>query len=315
MLLLALSAAACQREPAAPACDRPGVPLGLVDQEALMRDVVSLAGPELGGRYAGSAGSKLAQEYLIGRFGQIGATTLPGFGWKWSYAAVLSLEERYDGTNLMGVVSGDGTAPGWIVLSAHYDHLGIVDGKLHPGADDNASGVAAVLAIAELARREPFRHDLLVILFDGEERGLSGSKAWSDDPPIPLSEIVLNVNLDMVARGDDGNLWVTRSPQLLSSGSLEGLAAQVPVCLRFGHDGTDERVDWTAQGDHYHFARHRIPFAYFGVEDHDDYHRPTDTADRIDPRWFAASVETVATSLRALDAELAARSSQDLVTP
>jgi Zn-dependent M28 family amino/carboxypeptidase len=277
----------------------------LVDQDTLMRDVVSLSGPEAAGRYAGSDGSKVAQRYLTDRFQQIGATTVPGFGWKWSYAAILSLDERYDGTNLMAVVRGDGTAPGWIVLSAHYDPLGIVDGKLHPGADDNASGVAAVLAIAELARREPLRHDLLVLLFDGEERELSGSRAWIDDPPIPRSEIVLNVNLDMVARGDDGNLWVTRSPQLRSTGALEGLAAQVPICLRFGHDGTDERVDWTGQGDHYHFARHRIPFAYFGVEDHDDYHRPTDTPDRIDSRWFAASVETIATALRALDAELA----------
>lgn len=315
MVLLALSAAACQREPAAPPCDRPGVPLGLVDQEALLRDVVSLAGPEAAGRYAGSAGSKVAQRYLTGRFEQIGATTVPGFGWKWPYAAVLSLDERYDGTNLMAVVRGDGTAPGWIVLSAHYDHLGMVDGKLHPGADDNASGVAAALAIAELVRREPLRHDLLVVLFDGEERGLSGSKAWSDDPPISLSEIVLNINLDMVARGDDGNLWVTRSPQLRSSGSLEGLAAQVPVCLRFGHDGTDERVDWTGQGDHFHFARHGIPFAYFGVEDHDDYHRPTDTADRIDPRWFAASVETIAAAVRALDAELAVGTAEGEAAP
>ena len=99
-----------------------------------------------------------------------------------------------------------------IVLSAHYDHLGIRDGRIYPGADDNASGVATLLEIARVCVAQPFRHGLVIAALDAEEGGLQGARAFMAGPPVPKDRIALNVNLDMVARGDKGEIYVAGTP-------------------------------------------------------------------------------------------------------
>ena len=147
---------------------------------------------------------------------------------------------------------------------------------------------------------------MVLALFDAEEKGLRGARAFVADPPVPLRDIALNVNLDMVARGD-GLLWAGgayHTPALAPI--LEGVAADAPVTLRLGHDrpGAPEGDDWTGSSDHAPFHRAGIPFVYFGVEDHPDYHRPTDDFENVDPANFMANVRTILAAVRALDAEL-----------
>jgi Zn-dependent M28 family amino/carboxypeptidase len=193
------------------------------------------------------------------------------------------------------------------VLSAHFDHLGIRDGVMYPGADDNASGVAVMLGIAEYCKKTPFTHTVIFAAFDAEELGLQGAQAFVATPPVPLDRIALNINLDMVSRNDKRELFASGTyqwPQLKAP--LEAVAKRAPITLLFGHDkpmaiaGGVE--DWTNQSDHGPFNSAKIPFVYFGVEDHADYHKPTDTADKIDRGFFVDVAETILDGVLALDA-------------
>jgi len=163
-----------------------------------------------------------------------------------------------------------------------------------------------LLELAAQCVAQPFGRDIVVAAFDAEEGGLNGAEAFISAPTLPRGRIALNVNLDMVARGDKGEIYVagtTHYPALRSL--LEPVAARAPIRALFGHDlpGSGED-DWTFQSDHGPFHRAGIPFVYFGVEDHPDYHKPTDTADKINPDFFAKAVGVVLDALRALDVGL-----------
>lgn len=273
---------------------------GEFDGDALMRDVAALAADGTEGRRTASAGAQRARGYIARRLRESGLEPR-----KAHFAYEHRGEER-KGINLWAAVPGQ-TADRWIVVTAHYDHVGIVDGAIHNGADDNASGVAALLALADALQRERPRHSVLLVALDAEEPGLYGARAFVGTPPVPVDRMALNVNLDMVSRGDGGELWAVGAnlhPPLRPL--LEATAETAPVPLRLGHDGTpDGGDDWTGSSDHAAFAAAGIPFVYFGVENHADYHRPGDDADKIDPEFFRGSVETILAALRRLDAGLA----------
>jgi Zn-dependent M28 family amino/carboxypeptidase len=199
-----------------------------------------------------------------------------------------------------------------IVVTAHYDHVGQSDGVIHNGADDNASGTAALFAVAEALRRAPPEHDVLLVALDAEEVGLHGARAFVAAPPVPIGRILLNVNLDMLARGDLGELWAA-GPRLYSAlvpaVTAAAEAAHIPV--RLGQDYSpgergEGREDWTGSSDHAPFAAAGIPYVFFSVENHADYHRPTDDAERVEARFYAGAVAAVIDTLRRLDADGAA---------
>ncbi|MGE0158089.1 MAG: M20/M25/M40 family metallo-hydrolase [Gemmatimonadales bacterium] len=281
-----------------------GQPLPELDSARLLSDLSVLAHDSMEGRAAGTAGGQRARAFLSRALGEAGARPFAG-GFEQPFAWT-----RGSGVNLVGMVPGrsdPGSASGDVIfLTAHYDHLGVRDGQIFNGADDNASGAAAVLEIVRRVSREPLEHTLLVALFDAEELGSRGARALVAEPPVPLERVALDVNLDMVAR-TAGLLWAggaAHTPALRPV--LEGVAARAPVTLRLGHDrpGAPEGDDWTEQSDHVAFHEVGIPFVYFGVEDHPDYHRPTDDVERIDPGEYVAAVRTILMALRALDAAL-----------
>ncbi len=171
----------------------------------------------------------------------------------------------------------------WVVLSAHYDHLGahaVPPGQdgIWNGADDNASGTAAVLEIArQLSAAAPPRRSVLVLFTSGEERGLLGSAHHSMHPLVPYDRIVANINVDMVGRSDG-------SVQAIAHGSDEmfSLAAEIGtkngIVVR-----PDAHPSWRLVYflDSYHFARFDVPFVHFFTDLHEDYHQPSDEAERI----------------------------------
>jgi Zn-dependent M28 family amino/carboxypeptidase len=189
------------------------------------------------------------------------------------------------------------------VLSAHYDHLGVRAGRMFPGADDNASGAAAILELAAQCMARPFRHDLVIVAFDAEEGGLNGARAFVASGLVPTDRTAVNVNLDMVARGDKGEIYVAGTRHSPALGPLlDQVASRAPIRVRFGHDAPGSgHDDWTLQSDHGEFHKAGVPFVYFGVEDHPDYHQPTDTPDKIKPEFFAKAVTVILATLRALD--------------
>ena len=181
-------------------------------------------------------------------------------------------------------------------MTAHYDHLGVRGGRVFPGADDNASGVAALIAVAQYIAAHRPRHPMIVAALDAEELGLEGAKAFLRAPPVPRAAIGLNINFDMVSRSDRNEIYAAGTYHYpWTKPIIDEVQRQSAVKILFGHDrpktsGTAED-DWTMQSDHGAFHQAQLPFVYFGVEDHPDYHQPTDTADRIDPAFFSRVVE------------------------
>ena len=275
-----------------------------IDADRLMSTVAVLADPKFEGRAAGSPGGIAARGLIGERFRAIGLEpSAGGYLVPFTFTRKSATAATVNGVNIVGVCPGKDPKLPVFVVSAHYDHLGIRDGVVYPGADDNASGVAVILELAAYCRKNPFRRSIVFAAFDAEEGGLQGARAFVSKPPLPKERIALNVNLDMVSRSDKREIYIAgthHTPDLRPT--LEAVAATARVKVLFGHDrpgsGSD---DWTVQSDHYAFHTAKIPFVYFGVEDHPDYHKPTDTADKINRAFFVDVAETILSAILALD--------------
>lgn len=275
-----------------------------IDPATLSHDVSVLAADSMEGRGAGTEGGARARRYLLRRFPEVGLQP-PAAGWEMPFEIPGNPPRR--GVNVLGVVPGTSSPDRWIVVTAHYDHLGVRNGTVYNGADDNASGVAGLLALAEYFAHERPAHSMMFVALDAEEMGLLGAEAFVEAPPIPLEDIALNVNLDMVGRNAAGELYVAGTSHYPALAPIvERVAADAPVRLIAGHDTPSARPsdDWTGASDHGAFHSKGIPFLYFGVEDHPDYHRPTDDFEGILKEFHAAAVETVRRALVAADATL-----------
>ncbi|WP_395649918.1 M20/M25/M40 family metallo-hydrolase [Brevundimonas sp.] len=287
----------------APAAPPPVQPV----PEQLMTDVRVLSADDMEGRDTGSPGGERARAYIVSRLEAIGIAA-PPMGRLQPFAAEVPTRSgptRYAGTNILGLIPGTRVPDRYIVISAHYDHVGTRDGLIYNGADDNASGVATMLEIATQLKAQPPEHSVIIVAFDGEERGLIGAKHFVQAPPVPLASIALNLNFDMTARAEtDGHLWVTgtyQHPTLRPM--LEPVPAVGPVSLAFGKDTPQDTGanNWVEASDHGAFFKAGIPFLYLGVDYHPDYHRPSDDFERITPSVFASATEVAVSAFRALD--------------
>ena len=287
---------------------------GPVDQTILLDDVRTLASDAFEGRRTGSAGSRKAQAYLRQRFRALG---LMSFGAQKGaaheaannadYAQPFAFRTRSvkklfvpgqpyqtdypEAVNLIGYLRGSAAPDKFLVVSAHYDHLGVRQGRLYPGADDNASGVAALLAVAAYFKAHPPRHSVIFAAFDGEELGLRGARAFMAAPPVPRAQLIANLNLDMLAHNDSNEIVAVGAyPWPVLKALLGEAAGRSAVRVLAGHDrpllvaGMVE--NWNDSSDHAPFNDAGIPFLYFGVADHADYHAPSDTFEHINPAFF-----------------------------
>ena len=190
--------------------------------------------------------------------------------------------------NVVAAVTGSDPAlrNEWLVIGAHYDHLGLGDrnslapsqiGQIHHGADDNASGTAGVMELARLAvkNRADFKRSVLFITFAGEELGLLGSSNFVNHPTIPLKNVVAMINMDMIGRLNNDKLFiggVGTSPQFKPL--LEDLKKSVALQIEYSDSGY-------GASDHTSFNAKKIPVLFFFSGLHTDYHKPSDTADKI----------------------------------
>jgi len=298
--------AAQAREESASKPDAPRVTSKVIDADQLLEDVRVLAGDAMEGRGAGTRGGEMARAYIIHRLGDIGVKPL----WS-SYEQPFDLPAGEDGkprkgSNVVGFVRGKSHPERFIVVTAHYDHLGIRNGKIYNGADDNASGVAAMLQLAAHFSREQPENSMIFAALDAEEIGLVGAHALVKQFQSERRDVALDFNLDMVSHNDKGELYVAgafRTPALKPY--LEQVAKRAPVKLLLGHDRPEQgHDDWTDQSDQYAFHKAGIPWVYFGVEDHKDYHKPTDKFDTITPAFFVRAAETLLDALQMLDRNL-----------
>lgn len=306
-ILAALLVAACAGA-AGPATDTsaagpaPSAPLPVLDSARLIGDLYRLADDSMAGRGAGTPENAKARAWLVSEFRRIGLAPV-GNGFEQPFAFVRrGASDSTRGANVLGRLRGTRVPGRVLVVSAHFDHVGTRNGEIFNGADDNASGTAAVLAMAAWFKAHPPEHTIIFALWDAEEVGLVGARHFVAHPPVPLASIAANVNLDMVSRNDRGELYAagaTPYPQMRPL--LEALRPRAAVTLLLGHDSGTGSENWTNQSDQGAFHAVQIPFVYFGVEDHPDYHRPTDDPSRIQPGFYYRVVRTVAAFVESLD--------------
>lgn len=194
--------------------------------------------------------------------------------------------ERRETQNVLGLL--EGTDPDLrdevVVVGAHYDHVGIINGLIHNGADDNASGTAGLLEIAEAFAElpRPPRRSVLFIAFSAEELGLLGSAFYVANPVIPLHKTVAMINMDMISRNEEDEVTVIGSKRSRELHELN-IAANHEIGLTLKYDG--ER--FFDRSDQANFARHRIPVIFYNADIHPDYHRPSDDSHKINPNKLA----------------------------
>lgn len=252
-------------------------------------DVVYLASDYLGGRESGSEGEKLAAEYIVYRFNQLGLTP-KGDNGGWYQAFDFDFKtnphaatgEARTGQNVVAYL--DNGAPRTIIIGAHYDHLGMGhfsslhagEEAVHNGADDNASGVAALLRLAgELKAGKAKANNYLFIAFSGEELGLYGSKYFANHPTINLGTVSYMVNMDMVGRLNE--------EKVLAIYGVGTSPAFKPVLEKIQIGGIKITTSDSGVGpsDHTSFYLKDLPVLHFFTGQHRDYHKPADDAELI----------------------------------
>lgn len=298
---LALACALLSLAAAAPAFAGPG--------DKALDDVRILSADDMQGRAPGTPGSEKARAYILSRFAEIGLSPV-GDKFEQPFSFAKRDGSAVQGVNLVARIKGtakEAASGKAMVVSAHYDHLGVRHGEIYNGADDNASGVAGLLAVAEAFKVKRPKHDVIFAVVDAEESGLRGAKAFVAAPPVPLATIALDVNFDMLSKNPKNELYASgTAPFPYLKPILVKVATTAPVTLKLGHD-TDadgKQNNWTDQSDHYAFGEKGVPWVYFGVEDHPEYHRPTDDFATVPQDFFKRSVATVVQASLALERDL-----------
>lgn len=216
---------------------------------------------------------------------------------------VAVVRERKVVRNVVAYLPGE--TKEYVIIGAHYDHLGLGEqnsmapklaGTPHPGADDNASGTAGVLELARRFASEPkHKRGILFLAFAGEELGLLGSRYYVDHPELPLSDAVAMINLDMIGRPRDHKIYVggVRS----GSSFKELVEVSLPKHqMKPDYSGMGE----TGASDHQSFATKQVPALFFFSGLHADYHKPSDTWEKIDPAGASDVLRGVADIAEAL---------------
>ena len=273
-----------------------------------------LASDSLEGRETGKPGQKKAAAYIANHFKEIGIppykrkTYFQKFKVKSKrhvckcddcdltfFKRVFKSNQIIRGENVLGFIEGSDLKEELIIITAHYDHLGKHDSLIFNGADDDASGVAGAMEIAEafmLAKKDGKgpRRSILIMPVSGEEKGLLGSKYYTDNPVYPLNNTIANLNIDMIGRLDDwhstGNyVYLIGSDRL--SYDLHNINEEVnnkytKLDLDYKYNDEEDPNRYYYRSDHYNFAKNNIPVIFYFNGVHEDYHRPSDTIEKLD---------------------------------
>jgi len=268
-----------------------------INQVDLQKIVYALASHDYLGRRTGEKGQKLAAKFLANYYKNraINATND-------SANYLQNIPKNYfkglsdaNSENVIAYIKGSLYPNQFIIISAHYDHLGMRYGRLYPGADDDASGTSAVLEIAEafkLASNAGHRPKRSVVFLNmtGEEEGLFGSKYYTENPIFPLEKTVANLNIDMVGRIDNKHINNPNFIYLIGSDKLSTELHQISetanktythLKLDYTYNDENDPNRFYYRSDHYNFAKNNIPIIFYFNGVHDDYHQPSDTPDKI----------------------------------
>jgi Zn-dependent M28 family amino/carboxypeptidase len=275
--------------------------ISVISETSLKTNLTIIASDEMGGRETGSEGQKKAGNYIIEQYKKAGITFPKGA--KSYYQAVPAAflntrrnENLPDSENIWAFIEGSDKKDEIVVVSAHYDHVGIENGEVYNGADDDGSGTVALIEIAKAfqkAKKEGKgpRRSILILHVTGEEHGLLGSKYYSENPLFPLKNTVADVNIDMIGRRDelhkdDNNYVYVIGSDYLSTElyTICENANQKFIGLNLDYKFNDKKDPnrFYYRSDHYNFAKNGIPSVFFFNGVHADYHRASDEVDKIE---------------------------------
>jgi len=260
-----------------------------------------LASDSFEGRCTATEGQKMAAAYIAGQMEKYGLQQVAkdsngNLSWfqSWPFAKRFGDKKKYTpySENVMGVLPATSPSEEYVVISAHYDHLGIIRDTIYYGADDNGTGSSSLLELIRIYHDlTPVREkNILFLFFSGEEKGLLGSAYYAEHPVLPLSATVCDLNIDMVGRADsthaaDSNyVYVIGSDRI--SKKLDSLLQVAnglhhPMELDYTYNDENDPQRLYERSDHYNFAKNGVPVAFFFSGLHPDYHRSTDDIEKI----------------------------------
>jgi len=293
----------------AAALQLPTVTSKVIDAPQLLRDLQTLSADDMQGRQVGTPGGEKARAFVVERFkasglAPFGATYESPFAFTAGRGAQ---QAEPKGVNVIGRIEGTRSRDRYIVISAHYDHIGVRNGEVANGADDNASGTAALFALAKYFTAHRPANSLIFAAFDGEESGLRGARAFVAAPPVDIAAIAIDLNMDMIGRDPNNLLYVVGTyTQPFLKPFIGHVQAKAPVILVMGHDDPTQKgiEDWTSQSDHKAFCDAKVPCLYFGVEDFGQHHRVTDDFDTMTHRFYVRAAETMVLAVKEFDSNL-----------
>ena len=283
----------------------PEVRSSVIDAPQLIRDLQTLSADDMEGRLVGTPGSAKARAYVIERFKASGVRPF-GSAYEHPFSFTRGRDSQpVQGVNVLGYIEGTRNPRRYLVITAHYDHVGVRNGQVFNGADDNASGTAALFALAKYFSTRRPENSLIFAALDAEESGLRGAQAFVASPPVAADALAINLNMDMIGRDPKDLLFVVGTfAQPFLKPFIERIAAKAPVKLVMGHDDPKEKENWTSQSDHKAFCDAKIPCLYFGVEDFDQHHKATDDFETMTHAFYVRAVETMVLAVREFDASL-----------
>lgn len=272
-----------------------------VSETNLNKNLFVIASDEMEGRDTGTEGQKKAGKYMIEHYKKLGIPYPKGAQ---SYYQPIPAEffvrpfspKLPPSENIWAFIEGSEKPEEILVISAHYDHVGLRNGEVYNGADDDGSGTVALMEIARLfqkAKKEGFgpKRSVLILHVTGEEHGLHGSRFYAENPLFPIENTIANINIDMIGRrgygkeDNDNYIYVIGSDRLSSDlHQISEMANQkyVGLELDYKYNDLNDPNRFYYRSDHYNFAKKGIPAIFYFNGVHDDYHKPTDTPDKVD---------------------------------
>ncbi|RMZ59961.1 peptidase M28 [Chryseobacterium nematophagum] len=272
----------------------------MINADELKKNLYVIASDEMEGRDTGSKGQKKAGEYIINYYKNLKVSYPKELGSYYQKVPSEYMKKRGgetlpDSENILAFIEGSEKPEEIVVISAHYDHVGIKKGMIYNGADDDGSGTVAVMEIAKAFQKAKHegkgpKRSILFLHVTGEEHGLFGSEYYTDYPVFPLANTVADLNIDMIGRDDPENrgkqyVYVIGSDMLSSQLRIINEASNKKTNnleLNYRYDDPNDPQRLYYRSDHYNFAKNNVPVAFFFDGIHEDYHKPTDDVEKID---------------------------------
>jgi len=266
-----------------------------ITSDELKKEVYHLSSDDFQGRKTGESGYDIASKYLKDYYIEKGILSPLGNEYYQHISQSFFYDHSNGSQNVVAYIKGTEFPEEVLIISAHLDHLGTKDGWVYNGADDNSSGTAAVMEIAEAfkiaeSQGHAPKRSILFLHLTGEEEGLEGSRYYTTHPIFSLDETIANLNIDMIGRidsmheGNENYIYLIGSDKLSTELHYISEVANekfTQLDLDYKYNDENDSNNYYSRSDHYNFAQYDIPVIFYFSGTHKDYHLPTDTAEKV----------------------------------